>query len=57
MTFTGRLIVTLCRLGVTGSGSRHYVLKEEAKDIRRKLFVTIGDDNEQIYRPAIKLSK
>ena len=42
-----------------GQGGRkidEYVLRE-ALGRRKKLFITIGDNNEQIYRPAVKLSR
>jgi hypothetical protein len=44
-------------MGLGGRKISNYVL-EEALRRRRKLFVTYGDDDEaQVYRPAVKLSR
>jgi len=43
-------------IGPGGRKINDYIL-EKAMERRRKLFVTMGDWGEQIYRPAVKLSK
>ena len=43
-------------IGPGGKKINDYIL-EKATERRKKLFVTIGDNNQQIYRPAVKLSK
>jgi len=55
----GKEALELADWVLLGSGGRkinEYVLRE-GLGRRRKLFVTVGDDNEQIYRPAVKLSR
>ena len=43
-------------MGAGGRKINEYIL-EKAIERRKKLFITIDNDNEQIYRPAVKLSR
>ncbi len=43
-------------MGAGGRKINEYIL-EKAIERRKNLFITIGDDNEQVYRPAVKLSR